>query len=265
MKFYTDVVAAERDEQDGERYHYHRWSDQSIRTFWEVATSNPFLRRQFYPLAYWRDLIAWASRQISGVPGDVLDIGCGGGNLIQCIREVFPSSAIVGVDLTEASLEPVRQRFAKDGRLEVRVGELTAIPALDESLDLVTCTEVLEHTFPDVFHGSFAEIRRVLRPGGHYLATLPLAERVSFVCCPECRSVFTPHQHMVFEISPPELERLLTANGFELVGFYRAVDHRPPNGTGKRLLKKAIIRHAPALASRLFPKAGTTGFLARRQ
>lgn len=264
MKFYTDVVAEARDEKEGERYRYHRWSSDSIQTYWEIATHNPFLSRQFYPLAYWRDLIDWAAREMKQAPGRVLDIGCGAGNLIQCIRETYPESAIVGVDLTEESLEPVRRRFARDGRLELRTGELTAIPAEPGSLDLVTCTEVLEHTFPDVFKGSFQAVREVLRPGGHYLATLPLDERVSFVCCPECRSVFTPHQHMVFEISPRELERLLASNGFELVGFYRALDHRAPTGRGKRLLKRAIIRHAPALAARLFPKAGTTGFLARR-
>jgi ubiquinone/menaquinone biosynthesis C-methylase UbiE len=165
--------------------------------------------------------------------------------------------------MSEDSLVTARSRFENFENVRFNVGSLTQLPFPDSSLDLVTCTEVLEHSFPDTFFGSFSEVRRVLSNGGHYLASVPLEEKASFVCCPDCGSVFTPYQHIVFDITRADVKELLSKNRFELVAWYQAIDRTVPTNPMKRAAKSFLINRMPNLAKRIFPKAGVSGFLAR--
>ena len=256
MRFYTDIVAAE----DTSESQYHRWSDQSVQSFWKLWTSNPFLKRQFYPLTYWQDLLAWAKQRLPGTPSVVVDVGCGNGNLVVCLLETFGKPTIVGVDLTEESLSAARQRFEQEPNVRFQVGSLTALPFSNGTVDLVTCTEVLEHTFPDVFAHSFAEVSRVLKVGGYYLGSVPFNEPAYFVCCPGCHEVFTPYQHMNFEITYDDIRNHLTATGFELVAFFTPADlsssRSAATGTLKRVLRADPAPAVPGLGRASVPRDG---------
>jgi ubiquinone/menaquinone biosynthesis C-methylase UbiE len=208
-------------------------------------------------------MLAWAHEQVLAVPSVIADIGCGNGNLIDCLRKVYPQSKITGIDISEESLVTARARFENLKNIRFQVGSLVQLPFPDDSLDLVTCTEVLEHSSPENFFGSFSEVRRVLRKGGYYLASIPLGEKASFVCCPECSSVFTPYQHVVFDIEQTEVTELLSKHQFELVAWYQAIDRTVPTNLVKRVGKSFLISQMPKLAERIFPKAGVSGFLAR--
>ena len=56
----------------------------------------------------------------------------------------------------------------KDG---VRCEDVQRLTFADESFDLCTSTEVFEHVLDD--HAGFAEVRRVLKPGGRFVFTVP--------------------------------------------------------------------------------------------
>ena len=270
MKFYKDIVAQLDDAQTlpgksgrPAAFHYHSWSTESIKRFWTIWTTNRALKNQFYPIVYWEDLLAWVRSQIRSTPSVIADVGCGNGNLIDCLLKIYPDSKITGIDMSEESLVTARSRFENMKNIGFQVGSLTQLPLSDDSLDLVTCTEVLEHSFPESFFGSFHEVRRVLRNGGYYLASVPLGEKASFVCCPECAAVFTPYQHMVFDIAQKEVTELLSKNRLELVAWYQAIDRTVPANSFKRMGKSLLISQMPNLAKRLFPNPGVTGFLAR--
>lgn len=93
----------------------------------------------------------------------ILDAGCGTGlNL----RNLPPGS--VGLDLNPRNVELVVRRLPDH---PVMLGDLEAMPFEDESFGTVLCTEVLEHVpNPDK---ALAEIRRVLRPGGILIGSVP--------------------------------------------------------------------------------------------
>jgi ubiquinone/menaquinone biosynthesis C-methylase UbiE len=269
MKFYKDIV----DELDGAQqlsgksaqypFHYHSWSTESIIRFWTIWTTNGALKNQFYPIEYWQDLLEWARSRIRGAPSVIADVGCGNGNLIDCLLKVYPHSRMTGIDMSEESLVTARSRFGKFKNIGFQVGSLIKLPFPDNSLDLLTCTEVLEHSVPESFFGSFSEVRRVLRNGGYYLASIPLGEKPSFVCCPDCGSVYTPYQHMVFDIAQTEVKELLSEHRLELIAWYQAIDRTVPTNVFKKWGKSFLINRMPRLAKRLFPKAGVSGFLAR--
>src|SRR5215210_4978473 len=97
----------------------------------------------------------------------VLDLGCGAGRFVAALRDAGADP--VGVELSEAALERARRNvLGADLR---PLGEDGALPLEDASVDLVWCSEVLEHV-PDTA-GLLSEARRVLRTGGRLLVTTP--------------------------------------------------------------------------------------------
>jgi len=214
-------------------------------------------------MVYWEDLLAWSAQKVTITPLTIVDVGCGSGNLIECIRSIYRDKSIYGVDLSEQSLESAKERFKKDKNIHFKVGTLDQLPFEDGSIDLIICTEVLEHTFPETFVNSFSEINRVLKNDGYYLASVPFNEKLNLVCCPECGSVFTPYQHMIFEITHDSILELLSRNDLELIEFYQSLDRSQPANPAKRLLKPIAIKWLPGIAKRIFPKDGVSGFLAR--
>jgi 2-polyprenyl-6-hydroxyphenyl methylase/3-demethylubiquinone-9 3-methyltransferase len=102
----------------------------------------------------------------------VLDLGCGAGRFVAALTGAGADA--VGVDVAEAALE--RARAVAPGA-DLRLLEPDgSIPLEHGSVDLVWCSEVLEHV-ADVGY-LLAEVRRVLRPGGRLLVTVPYHGRV---------------------------------------------------------------------------------------
>jgi SAM-dependent methyltransferase len=99
-----------------------------------------------------------------GVPARVLDAGCGSGRTLDELRDY---GAVAGIELSEAGVAAARRR----GHEDVRQGRVEQLPWPDASFDLVTCLDVVEHTDDD--RATLRELRRVTRPGGWLLVTVP--------------------------------------------------------------------------------------------
>jgi SAM-dependent methyltransferase len=101
-------------------------------------------------------------------PGEtVLDLGSGPGlDVFLAARQVGPGGRAIGVDMTPAMLERARASAAKIGlsHVEFREGRLEALPVESASIDAVTSNCVI-NLVPDK-RAVFAEVARVLRPGG---------------------------------------------------------------------------------------------------
>jgi SAM-dependent methyltransferase len=138
--------------------------------------------RQVYEDA-WRDAPedpepwAWAVRRrmlLDAVrPGErVLDLGCGAGRFVAALRDA--GAEPIGVEVAEAALE--RARRVAPGA-DLRLADVCGPLPLDHgSVDLVWCSEVLEHVADAA--GLLGEVRRVLRPGGRLLVTVPYHGRL---------------------------------------------------------------------------------------
>src|SRR5262249_3002439 len=86
----------------------------------------------------------------------------------------------IGVDLTSAMVERARQSAAEMGldNVEVHHGPIEQLPLPDESVDVVISNGVID-LVPDK-EAVFAEMKRVLRPGGRaQLADVVIHREVS--------------------------------------------------------------------------------------
>jgi SAM-dependent methyltransferase len=94
----------------------------------------------------------------------ILDAGCGSGRMLQ---ELVDFGAVSGIELDPDAMGMAASR----GVGEVRQGRLEQLPWSDGAFDLITCLDVVEHTPDD--RVTLAELRRVARPGGWLLLTVP--------------------------------------------------------------------------------------------
>jgi SAM-dependent methyltransferase len=98
----------------------------------------------------------------------VLDLGCRSGALT---RHLLEGNSVVGLDVDVAALE----KAAALGIEPVRANVEEPLPFEDAAFDAVVAGELFEHLqFPDAL---VAEIRRVLRPGGVLVGSVPNAFR----------------------------------------------------------------------------------------
>ncbi len=99
----------------------------------------------------------------------VLDLGSGAGyDLLAAAEKVGPAGYVIGVDMTDSMIEAARRNAARAGfkNIEVRKGIIENLPVATSSVDWVisNCVVNLSPEKDRVF----AEIARVLKPGGRF-------------------------------------------------------------------------------------------------
>lgn len=101
-----------------------------------------------------------------GLPPEpaIYDLGCGTGQNLIMLQTLGHAT---GVDMSADALAFARGR----GCRSTLQGDLYQLPIADDTADLVVATDILEHLDDDV-RGA-AEIRRVLKPDGRGLITVP--------------------------------------------------------------------------------------------
>ena len=139
----------------------------------------------------------------------VLDLGCGAGRFVAALRDAGADP--VGVEIAEAAATRARATG-----VEVRLVEPDGtLPFGHGEFDLVWCSEVLEHV-PDAL-ALLQETRRVLKPGGRALLTVPYHGRFQAAAIALTRfdAHFDPMGQHVRFFTRTSLAAILEAAGFE--------------------------------------------------
>lgn len=92
---------------------------------------------------------------------DLLDVGCGVGNIHELIGPHFRS--VTGIDVSSASIEAAKARFPVYAYKAYDGGRL---PVPDASMDLAMAICVFHHVPPAEWKALAVDMLRVLRPGG---------------------------------------------------------------------------------------------------
>ena len=97
---------------------------------------------------------------------DVIDIGCGGGFMVEAMRRVGGRAA--GLDINPQAIVYAERQFPEN---RFFCGDLAAFEGHEAAFDFVYSSEVIEHV-PDVTR-YMALLARITRPGGHVYITTP--------------------------------------------------------------------------------------------
>ena len=121
-----------------------------------------------------RRMVKWVK---PGPGHTILDIGCGAGYFLNLIRGVYHAKGfeptVVGADISAYQVSYMAERMRREGipRVIAVTGNGEYLPFADESFDLVTCSEVIEHIQNP--RRALTEMRRVLKPDGMLLLSTP--------------------------------------------------------------------------------------------
>jgi ubiquinone/menaquinone biosynthesis C-methylase UbiE/DNA-binding transcriptional ArsR family regulator len=149
------------------------------------------------------------------------DLGCGTGQVTASIAPFV--ARVIAVDGSAAMLQAARKRLHGTDNVDLRRGELEALPIDDARLDAATLMLVLHHV-PDP-NKALADVARVLKPGGRVLMVDMM---------PHDRESYR-HQmgHVWLGFSDDHIRRVLTQSGF---GAIRVVPLAPdPRAKGPGL------------------------------
>jgi SAM-dependent methyltransferase len=124
--------------------------------------------------AQWRDAsltASWSHFSDASVAGrDVLDFGCGDGQLARFIADRKSPRSVIGIDLDRDAIALAREQSASrqgGSPLDFRVGGTDRMPLPDASVDTLLAFDCLEHVMSP--RSILDEWFRVLRPGGRCL------------------------------------------------------------------------------------------------
>lgn len=164
------------------------WSFRLRRGFfpWWKKRKNPY-REAFF----WR--YGWVNKYCKGA--DVIDVPCGMGWGTSLIKD---TNSLIGYDLSAEAISEAKQRYGKHANFEV--ADMCQLGCKDNTVDVVSCLEGIEHVPVDVGRNFLAEAFRVLRPGGRIL-----------ISSPYCRTM--PHSgnpYHIHEYQPDEIKELLS-------------------------------------------------------
>jgi ubiquinone/menaquinone biosynthesis C-methylase UbiE len=117
---------------------------------------------------------AWVRRALIDAvqvkPHRVLDLGCGTGSMTLLLKQAFPESAVIGLDLSSYMLVMAEHK-ATQAAIEVEwrhgLAEQTGLP--DASVDLIAIALLFHETPPSISKAILRECFRLLTPGGQVL------------------------------------------------------------------------------------------------
>jgi len=133
------------------------------------------------------------------------DLGCGTGQVAASLAPFVKQ--VIAVDRSNDMLQAARRRLRDATNVDVRRGELEALPIRDAELDAATLLLVLHHLSDPV--QALAEAARVIRPGGRLLISDML---------PHDRESYRQQMgHVWLGFSDEALKRHLTGAGFEQI------------------------------------------------
>lgn len=187
--------------------------------------------------------------------GKLLDIGCSWGRYLKMMSNM--GWDVYGVETNEKAVQFARESLKLEN---VYRGGLAEQRFSDNHFDVVHASMVLEHLYDP--KGAILEIRRILKPGGQFIFSVPNIEGFEMLVHKHYAYTIQVPQH-VSHFSAPILRELLAKSGFEDIRIdFQYVDrdfvapfalYRPPwhKVLTLPLVRKSVVKLLIMVAGKL--------------
>jgi ArsR family transcriptional regulator len=155
-------------------------------------------------------------------PGRVLDIASGDGALAELLSPI--AEHVACLDISERVVAAGRRRLAKRRNVSFDVGDMHQLPVEDGTIDTALLMHAL--TYTNEPGAVFAEVHRVLRPGGRLLAVTLNAH--------SHEKAVEPFGHVNLGFTPERLRELCAGSGL-------TVDYCEVSTVEKRMPNFAVL------------------------
>jgi len=138
-----------------------------------------------------RDLIPWGLKHVE-LGDDVLEIGPGFGATTRLLATCVPQLSVLEISERYCA----RLRAELGDRVAVTQGDATKLPYPDGRFSAVVCFTMLHHIdSPQLQDRAFAEVARVLRPGGIFAGTdsLGVGRKFKLIHIGDTLTLVDPH------------------------------------------------------------------------
>ena len=116
-------------------------------------------------------LAEWGMSSLRGIDASaIVDLGCGGGRNARELLKRYPKAKLTALDYSKVSVEMTKKtnrQAIQAGRCSVVQGNVAALLFKADGFDLATAFETV-YFWPGL-EKCFAEVHRVLKPGGSFL------------------------------------------------------------------------------------------------
>jgi len=99
----------------------------------------------------------------------ILDLGCGTGNLTAAALQHFPDADIYALDLSAEILNECRTRFAANPNIYYHQQDFSNLNFEDESFDLIISSIAIHHIVDEEKAKLYHKLRQMLKPGGVFV------------------------------------------------------------------------------------------------
>ncbi|MBI3591765.1 MAG: class I SAM-dependent methyltransferase [Candidatus Melainabacteria bacterium] len=177
-------------------------------------------------------------KKLCSKPKSILDIGCGTGELLFNLAQIFPEAKLHGCDISTESGKLMKSILPNAKFYCLNVDEVSSF-SLNEPVDLITCCEVLEHcTNPEnMIRNSYQS----LNPGGIFFLSVPSGKMTDY------DKVVGHNHHYTVE----EINLLLSFHGFKNISsqywgapfhtIYREIVRIASKGIDKKSTKASKV------------------------
>ena len=133
----------------------------------KISSGSEFLRSKDWNKAHWGNneaaIFFLAQTGLLQSQQKIIEIGCGKGFILRYLVEKGHNA--IGIDIDPAAIKQC------DNDLIIQEADVNYLPFKDNVFDIVLSFDVFEH-IPET-DCCLKEVRRILKPGGHYLLQTP--------------------------------------------------------------------------------------------
>jgi SAM-dependent methyltransferase len=182
------------------------YDDDLNRALWLTGENKDYFAQQ---------RVKWLARcleRLEETPGSILDYGCGVGDTAALLRSAFDSHSVLGLDVSERSLQIAKTRNQTKGCDFKGFAEHSP----DGDMDLAYCNGVFHHIPLAVREAAVQYVYRCLRPGGLF------AFWENNKWNPGTRYIMSrvPFDRDAVTLTAPDSRRLLSEGGFKVLSTY---------------------------------------------